>query len=370
MPLLKRAREDTFTNPRSVKPHFTSSRVGGANLKKRVTIHTDTGNENTLKALKDNNVCLAAALDASKLSYRGLLEDFVLLQKERQELLERVFSMESRLCDQQKIVSEQVRPVFKLLNQAEKNLSSARHLLTTLLTTQSSSECHGDPFSPSLSPIHNAADSYYVKPHSSTLLPLPSTGNEHKQTTHYTHHGAKTFPKTPHPIVAISNPASSMKTDQFLLSCEPKALDFDQDDSVSQGAHTPLPSRSVEPGDLAQFKAEAANLYSICEDANSSYQPLLKTKSKMSMKESRKTVAQKIPKPNNEVGRLQTTVSTARPRRACSTLNISYQEPSLRSKLHFDGNTNSVKAHENPVTCKAAKTKNKNALQDVTNKRH
>ncbi len=62
MPLLKRAREDTFTNPRSVKPHFTSSRVGGANLKKRVTIHTDTGNENTLKALKDNNVCLAAAL--------------------------------------------------------------------------------------------------------------------------------------------------------------------------------------------------------------------------------------------------------------------------------------------------------------------
>ncbi len=47
--------------------------------------------------------------DASKLSYRGLLEDFVLLQKERQELLERVFSMESKLCDQQKIVSEQVK---------------------------------------------------------------------------------------------------------------------------------------------------------------------------------------------------------------------------------------------------------------------
>ncbi len=31
----------------------------------------------------------------------------------------------------------------------------------------------------------------------------------------------------------------------------------------------------------------------------------------------------------------------------------------MYSKLHFDGNTNTVKAHENPVTCKPAKTKNK-----------
>ena len=37
----------------------------------------------------------------------------------------------------------------------------------------------------------------------------------------------------------------------------------------------------------------------------------------------------------------------------CTTLYVMY------SKLHLDGNTNTVKAHENPVTCKAAKTKNK-----------
>lgn len=46
--------------------------------------------------------------DESKLSYRDLQEEFVLLQSERQELLERVFSLESQLCDQQKLVSEQV----------------------------------------------------------------------------------------------------------------------------------------------------------------------------------------------------------------------------------------------------------------------
>ncbi len=63
MPLLKR--EDTFTKTRNVKPHFANSRAGGANLKKRVTIVTKTihtDNEYTLKGLKDNNVCLAAAL--------------------------------------------------------------------------------------------------------------------------------------------------------------------------------------------------------------------------------------------------------------------------------------------------------------------
>ncbi len=55
--------------------------------------------------------------DKSKLSYRDLFEDFVLLQEERQELLERVFSMESKLCDQQKIVSEQVKIInYRILH--------------------------------------------------------------------------------------------------------------------------------------------------------------------------------------------------------------------------------------------------------------
>lgn len=125
----------------------------------------------------------------------------------------------------------------------------ARHSLATVLTGCYSSRI----WSPSLSPIHNSTRLLDIKPHSP--LPQPTADIKHKYDTNR----AKIFPKTPHPIVAISSP--NEKSVHGMSIFEPKLFDFSY--SASQQADTPLP-KSVEPGDLLQSKA-AASLVSIEE---------------------------------------------------------------------------------------------------------
>ncbi len=145
--------------------------------------------------------------------------------------------------------------MFKLLSQTDKSLFAARQSLSTVLTAQPSLRRHARTYSPSLSPIHNPSnDMFDIKPHSSTLLDQPTAARRGHQKT-------KSFPKTPHPVVAISSPNENPV--HLMSNFEPKMLDFDNLTSC-QHAETPLP-KSVEPGDLDQFKA-VASLNSICEE--------------------------------------------------------------------------------------------------------
>lgn len=153
--------------------------------------------------------------------------------------------------------------MFKLLSQTEKSLFAARQSLSSVLTTHPSSRHHVRIYSPSFSPIHNSTKLLDTKPASGTLLPQPTTTrNGHRSSATCAHQKAKTFPKTPHPIVATSSPISNEKSVHVMSIFEPRELDFDNCDS--QHAETPLP-KSVEPGDLVESKA-AANLVSVCEE--------------------------------------------------------------------------------------------------------
>ena len=190
--------------------------------------------------------------------------------------------------------------MLKLLSQSEKNLSFTRQSLTGLLTTKASSGCQDKLFSPSLSPIHNATESFYHRPHSSTLLCQPHFEKTHKQTCHNT----KKYPKTPHPVLAVPAPEE--------LSCVPKALNFDEEVSVIPCGDT-APPDSVEPGDLGS----ATVLSDVIEEVGSAHKPQASTES-----EHENSVM-----PDSERG---AGVLRQRARRAHTTLSVSSREPGLK----------------------------------------
>ena len=190
--------------------------------------------------------------------------------------------------------------MLKLLSQSEKNLSDTRQSLTGLLITKTSSGCQDNLFSPSLSPIHNATESFYLRPHSSTLLCQPHIEKTHKQVWHKT----KKYPKTPHPVLAVPTPEE--------LSSVPKALNFDEEVSVIPCGDT-APPDSVEPGDLGS----ATVLCDVIEEVGSAGKPRASTESGRE-----NSVTQDC---EREAGVLR-----QRARRAHTTLSVSSQEPGFK----------------------------------------
>ena len=234
-----------------------------------------------------------------------------------------------------------MKPVVKLLEQTEQNIRVAQQHLHPLFREKYSSGCYGNLFPPFFSPISGLTAS---QPESKiqtvdcsdslqwhkVVQPKPNAyPSELACTSHRVIPKEKTrFPKTPHPTVGLklsSTPdwvcIEQQSAESFV--CEPRAINFDLEDSavaVNQAADTPLPT-SLEPQDLlTEFKAES-NLSAIAE---------LGSEDKYD-KEGIGPPGLTQPHASVKVDSIQSGIpAKQRPRRMCTSLNVSYQEPSLK----------------------------------------
>lgn len=246
----------------------------------------------------------------------------------------------------------QVKPVFKLLEYSEKYFHIAQQHLHCLFSDRYSSECHHNLSTPLVSPISGLTpeyskhdnDDHSKYPGESLQLGWHRVtkpeikahpGNLESSSDTVIKKGKPLFPKTPHPLVSLklsSTPKPTNTEDQTPLSfvCEPKAINFDMEDSAireTQAADTPLPS-SVEPQDIHVFCKADRNFsamsnsrlnkgkYSEGEDTKKSVCVLQQT-DESDWTDSIKCEMIEAP-------------SRQRPRRMCTSSNISYQEHSLR----------------------------------------
>ena len=232
-----------------------------------------------------------------------------------------------------------MKPVVKLLEQTEKNLQIVQQHLQPLFCAQYSSGCCGDLFPPLFSPITASQPKSKIQciDHSDSLRwhkaaqpktnAYPSEPASHRVIPN----GKTRFPKTPHPTVGLkisSTPEWICVEEQSVESfvCEPRAINFDLEDSaiaVNQAADTPLPT-SLEPQDLlTEFKAEN-NLSAVAE-----IEP-----EKKNGKEDIDLPGLTQPHASIKVDTIQSKrigiPARQRPRRTCTSLNVSYQEPSLK----------------------------------------
>ncbi|XP_019854151.1 PREDICTED: uncharacterized protein LOC109583303 [Amphimedon queenslandica] len=131
---------------------------------------------NQLVALRTKNKELVQALDGSRQENRKLFVQNIELKKERQQLMEQVSSLETRL-GQLLPAHKTQESLAKVIHNMEQSLTYARTLLTETPCSSSSSSL-------SVTPVHIQPSSVHIQPSSSTPVHTQPSSSTPVQETH------------------------------------------------------------------------------------------------------------------------------------------------------------------------------------------